>query len=266
MTKDAKMSISLYVGNLPKETTNEEIQAIFAEAGDSVLSATVILSHRPGECRGYGFVTVRTEKEATEVIEKFDGCVFKGNPLKVAKYQPKSEQKGKTAYDTPTKNKRRRKGKSGADGGEDTKIGENQGIRPKNNKTWYRPRLKQVWQWLIRQFHQLLEAFKPPSDYQSWFRQLLDGVNQGWQQEQILAYLGDRTQERRFASWLKSWEKELLASGEPNYELARQMVYLAEMECGDLGEVALEIRVLQEINDPKSSRVTKDFNKPFFQV
>ncbi|MEG4211989.1 hypothetical protein QT994_18365, partial [Microcoleus sp. S13_B4] len=29
---------------------------------------------------------------------------------------------------------------------------------------------------------------------------------------------------------------------------------------------ASPLRVLQEINDPKSSRVTKDFNKPFFQV
>lgn len=237
------MSISLYVVNLPKETTNEEIQAIFAEAGDSVLSATVILSNGPGKCQGYGFVTVRTEEEATEVIEKFNGYVFKGNPLNVSKYQPKSEQKGTPTDDTPTKKKRRRKRKSGSDGAEDTKLGENQRIRSKDNEAWYWQRLKQIWQWLVRQFDHFLAAFRSPSEYDSCFRQLLEGVvNQGWQQEQILAYLGERRiKERWLVSWLKNWEKELLTSPAPNYELARRMVYLAEMECGELGEVALEI-------------------------
>ena len=86
------MSIRLYVGNLPKELDREELQAVFQEAGDFV-STKVITDRKTGKCRGFGFVTVKTPEQADEVVEKFNGYLFKDNPLKVEKALPRSKGK-----------------------------------------------------------------------------------------------------------------------------------------------------------------------------
>lgn len=87
------MSIRLYVGNLPKEIDRKELQDIFAEAGDSV-STKVITDRKTGKCRGFGFVTVKTDEEADQIIEKYNGFVFKENPIKIEKALPRSKGKG----------------------------------------------------------------------------------------------------------------------------------------------------------------------------
>ncbi|WP_017719354.1 RNA recognition motif domain-containing protein [Kamptonema formosum] len=87
------MSIRLYVGNLPKEIDRKELQAVFAEAGEGV-TAKVITDRKTGKCRGFGFVTVKTEEEADQIIEKYNGYLFKENPLKIEKALPRSKGKG----------------------------------------------------------------------------------------------------------------------------------------------------------------------------
>jgi len=82
------MSIRLYVGNLPKELERQELQAVFAEEGESV-SAKVITDRKTGKCRGFGFVTVATDEQADQVIEKYNGLMFKENPLKIEKALPR---------------------------------------------------------------------------------------------------------------------------------------------------------------------------------
>ncbi|MDB9514050.1 RNA-binding protein [Kamptonema animale CS-326] len=84
------MSIRLYVGNLPKELERQELQAVFAEEGESV-SAKVITDRKTGKCRGFGFVTVATDEQADQVIEKYNGFMFKENPLKIEKALPRSK-------------------------------------------------------------------------------------------------------------------------------------------------------------------------------
>lgn len=85
------MSVRLYVGNLPKEPVDrEELQAIFAEASSSV-STKVIKDRKTGKCRGFGFVTVPSDELAEQIIEKFNGHVFKDSALKIEKAQPKSK-------------------------------------------------------------------------------------------------------------------------------------------------------------------------------
>lgn len=85
------MSIRLYVGNLPKEEVNrDELQALFAEVGDSV-STKVIKDRKTGKCRGFGFVTVPTDELADVIIEKFNGYNFKDSVLKIEKALPKSK-------------------------------------------------------------------------------------------------------------------------------------------------------------------------------
>ena len=87
------MSIRLYVGNLPKELERQELEAIFAEF-DSSVSTKVITDRKTGKCRGFGFVTVKNEEQANEIIEKFDGYMLKDSPLKIEVAQPRTKGKG----------------------------------------------------------------------------------------------------------------------------------------------------------------------------
>jgi RNA recognition motif-containing protein len=87
------MSIRLYVGNLPKELERQELEAVFAEFDESV-STKVITDRRTGKCRGFGFVTVKNDEQADELIEKFNGYMFKESPLKIEKALPRSKGKG----------------------------------------------------------------------------------------------------------------------------------------------------------------------------
>lgn len=85
------MSVRLYVGNLPKEEVNrDELHAVFADAGNSV-STKVIKDRKTGKCRGFAFVTVPTDEQADEIIEKFNGHTFKDSALKIEKALPRSK-------------------------------------------------------------------------------------------------------------------------------------------------------------------------------
>jgi RNA recognition motif-containing protein len=85
------MSVRLYVGNLPKEEVNrDELHAVFADAGNSV-STKVIKDRKTGKCRGFAFVTVPTDEQADEIIEKFNGHMFKDSALKIEKALPRSK-------------------------------------------------------------------------------------------------------------------------------------------------------------------------------
>jgi RNA recognition motif-containing protein len=93
------MSIRLYVGNLPKEVEKQELQAIFEEYGDAA-SAKIITDRKTGKCRGFGFVTVKDDETADQIIEKFDGYEFKESALKIEKALPRSKGKEEGA-ETP---------------------------------------------------------------------------------------------------------------------------------------------------------------------
>lgn len=85
------MSVRLYIGNLPKEEVDrQELQAVFADAGNSV-TTKVIKDRKTGKCRGFGFVTVNNDEQADEIIEKYNGFMFKEIPLKIEKALPRSK-------------------------------------------------------------------------------------------------------------------------------------------------------------------------------
>lgn len=92
------MSIRLYVGNLPKDLERQELEAVFAEF-DSSVSTKVITDRKTGKCRGFGFVTVKNEEQANQLIEKFNGYMLKDSPLKIETAQPRS--KGKEESEQP---------------------------------------------------------------------------------------------------------------------------------------------------------------------
>ncbi len=88
------MSIRLYVGNLPKEEVDrQELQALFGDMSDSV-STKVIKDRKTGKCRGFAFVTVKTDELADEIIEKFNGQMFQESPLKIEKALPRAKGEG----------------------------------------------------------------------------------------------------------------------------------------------------------------------------
>ncbi len=87
------MSVRLYVGNLPEDLSRQELEAVFADSG-STLSTKIITDRKTNKCRGFGFVTVKSEEEADEVIEKFNGFQLKEATLKIERAQPRAKEDG----------------------------------------------------------------------------------------------------------------------------------------------------------------------------
>lgn len=89
------MSIRLYIGNLPEDITREDLEAVFnPEGGEVLFSAKLITDRKTGKCRGFGFVTVQTDEEADQFIEKFNGVTVKETALKIEKALPRTKEKG----------------------------------------------------------------------------------------------------------------------------------------------------------------------------
>lgn len=81
------MNKKLYVGNLLYETTEDDLKALFAQAG-TVVSATIIRYQDTGRSKGFGFVEMTTEEEAQKAIDTFNGQDNKGRKLVVSEARP----------------------------------------------------------------------------------------------------------------------------------------------------------------------------------
>lgn len=85
------MATKLYVGGLPYSTTQESLQAAFAQAG-TVTSASIITDRDTGRARGFGFVEMSTDEEAQNAINMFHGKDFEGRRLTVNEARPREER------------------------------------------------------------------------------------------------------------------------------------------------------------------------------
>jgi RNA recognition motif-containing protein len=85
------MSIKLYVGNLPHQMTEEQLNTLFSEAG-YVASAKIITDRQTGQPRGFGFVEMETKLEGQKAISMLNGRSVDGRPLSVNEAKP--PQKG----------------------------------------------------------------------------------------------------------------------------------------------------------------------------
>lgn len=81
------MAKSIYVGNLPWSTSEEQLKQLFQEAG-TVLSVKLINDRETGKPKGFGFVEME-DNEALAAIEKFNGSEYGGRTLKVNEANPK---------------------------------------------------------------------------------------------------------------------------------------------------------------------------------
>jgi nucleolin len=77
------MAARLYIGNLSRSTVQDELSALFAQAG-RVLSVEVIKERKSGESMGFGFVTMSTLIEADRAVSMFNLFLFGGHTLNVS--------------------------------------------------------------------------------------------------------------------------------------------------------------------------------------
>ena len=82
------MGRKLYVGNLPYEVGEAELQELFGRAG-SVESVTVMRDQMTGRARGFAFVEMRTDEEAQHAITALNGTNVGGRNLTVNEARPK---------------------------------------------------------------------------------------------------------------------------------------------------------------------------------
>ncbi len=87
------MPTRLYVGNLSFNTTENDLQDLFAAAG-AVTEVLLMQDRVTGKSRGFGFVTMATEQEATAAISQFHGKSVDGRPLTVNEARPREERGG----------------------------------------------------------------------------------------------------------------------------------------------------------------------------
>ncbi|MDZ8054106.1 MAG: RNA recognition motif domain-containing protein [Aulosira sp. ZfuVER01] len=85
--------MSVYVGNLSYEVTEDSLNAVFAEYG-SVKRVQLPTDRETGRVRGFGFVEMGTDAEETAAIEALDGAEWMGRDLKVNKAKPKEDRGG----------------------------------------------------------------------------------------------------------------------------------------------------------------------------
>ena len=87
------MSMKLYVGNLAFQTSSEELQTLFAQAG-TVESVSLIEDRETGRSRGFGFVEMSTKEEGAAAIQQFNGRDLGGRALNVNEAKPREDRGG----------------------------------------------------------------------------------------------------------------------------------------------------------------------------
>ncbi|HYY57238.1 MAG TPA: RNA-binding protein [Pyrinomonadaceae bacterium] len=87
------MSMKLYVGNLAFQTSSEELQELFTQAG-TVESASVVEDRETGRSRGFGFVEMASNEEGQKAIEQFNGKELNGRNLNVNEARPREDRGG----------------------------------------------------------------------------------------------------------------------------------------------------------------------------
>jgi len=83
--------LNIYVGNLPKTTTEEAVRKLFEEFGE-VAEVKLIKDQYSGELRGFGFIEMPDQSGAQKAIQEVDGTELEGNALIVNEARPRRER------------------------------------------------------------------------------------------------------------------------------------------------------------------------------
>ena len=87
------MARKLYVGNLPYEAAEQDLQALFASAG-SVDTVNVIRDMATGRARGFTFVEMSSDEDAQNAINTLNNHEYGGRNLTVNEARPKPQGGG----------------------------------------------------------------------------------------------------------------------------------------------------------------------------
>ena len=87
------MTMKLYVGNLSFQTSSEELQTLFSQAG-TVESVSLIEDRETGRSRGFGFVEMSSKEEGDAAIAQFNGKDMGGRALNVNEAKPREDRGG----------------------------------------------------------------------------------------------------------------------------------------------------------------------------
>jgi RNA recognition motif-containing protein len=84
------MDIRIYVGNLPKSATQDEVNALFATAG-TVSAVELVKDKSTGLSKGFAFVSMPEQADADKAISMFNAYSLADNELKVNIAKPRVE-------------------------------------------------------------------------------------------------------------------------------------------------------------------------------
>jgi RNA recognition motif-containing protein len=85
------MDVMIYVGNLAKSTTEDELKDLFSQVGE-VTSIKIIKGRDSGESKGFGYVTMSAQSEADNAVSKFNTYSFGDQALKVNLTKPRIQR------------------------------------------------------------------------------------------------------------------------------------------------------------------------------
>jgi len=85
------MEVKVCVRNLSKSTTEEELQVLFAQAGE-VIAAEIVRDPEKGGSRGFAFVTMSALSEADRAVNLFNAFVFSDHVLQVGLAVPRKQR------------------------------------------------------------------------------------------------------------------------------------------------------------------------------
>jgi cold-inducible RNA-binding protein len=87
------MGKKIYVGNLSYTLNDQSLMDVFSECG-SVQSARVIMDRDSGRSKGFGFVEMATDGEASAAISKLNGFEIAGRAISVSEAKPMAPREG----------------------------------------------------------------------------------------------------------------------------------------------------------------------------
>src|SRR4051794_12297365 len=87
------MNSKLFVGNLSFNTTENELQDLFAASG-TVTDVNLITDRMSGRSKGFAFVTMGTPEEAQNAISSLNGKDVNGRAMNVSEARPREERSG----------------------------------------------------------------------------------------------------------------------------------------------------------------------------
>ncbi len=91
------MTNKLFVGSLPYDVTDSQLQEHFSQCGN-VISAKVITDRYSGQGKGFGFVEMGTPEEAKDAIAKLNGSNIGGRAIVVSEARPQEKRDNNRSY------------------------------------------------------------------------------------------------------------------------------------------------------------------------